>query len=75
MSIAMARTVFEVRVDDATLAALAEMKSAFGVKSTAEVIRKALALARVATQYADSDNSITFLSGPNEERQRVLLSS
>jgi len=71
----MARTIFEVRLDDDALAALVEMKSTFGVKSTAEVIRKALALARVATRHAAPDNSITILSGPNEERQRVLLSS
>ncbi|MGB9154573.1 MAG: hypothetical protein WCD70_15975 [Alphaproteobacteria bacterium] len=37
-------------VDDVTLAAIAEMKKAFGVRTNSQVIRKALALARVAAQ-------------------------
>lgn len=56
----MAQTTFEV--DDATLAAIAELKGKFGVKTNAQVIRKALALARVAAQSANSDNTITLLS-------------
>jgi len=70
----MAQTTFEV--DDATLAALAELKSKFGVKTNAQAIRKALALARVAVQNVAADNSVTFLApGPDGEKQKVMLSA
>ena len=67
----MVQTTFEV--DAATLEALADLKGKFGVKTNAQVIRKALALARVAAQNIGPDNSITLLA-PNDERQKVLLS-
>jgi len=67
----MAQTSFDV--DAATLAAIAELKEKFGVKTNAQVIRKALALARVAAQNADDDNTLTIVA-PNEERKKILLS-
>ncbi|HXE52668.1 MAG TPA: hypothetical protein VN541_06610 [Tepidisphaeraceae bacterium] len=66
----MAQTTFDV--DAATLAAIAELKEKFGVKTNAQVIRKALALARVAAQNADSENALTII-GPNYEHKKVLL--
>ncbi len=66
----MAQTTFEV--DKATLEAIAELKSSFGVKTNAQVIRKALALARVAAQNADSNNTLTIISPQKEERQVLL---
>ena len=54
----MAVTSFEV--DERTAALLAELQKTFGVKTNAAVLRKALALANVASQYADSDNTITI---------------
>ena len=66
----MAQTSFEV--DSATLAAIAELKDRFGVKTNAQVIRKALALARVAAQNADSDNALTIV-GPNSQQKKILL--
>jgi hypothetical protein len=66
----MAQTSFEV--DAATLAAIAELKDRFGVKTNAQVIRKALALARVAAQNADSDNALTIVA-PNSEHKKILL--
>jgi hypothetical protein len=68
---AMTQTTFEV--DDATLAALTDLKKKFGVKTNAQVIRKALALARVAAQNVGEDNTITILS-PDQHKQKVLLS-
>ena len=66
----MAQTSFEV--DAATLDAIAELKGKFGVKTNAQVIRKALALARVAAQNTGEDNSLTIIA-PNKERKKVLL--
>ena len=66
----MAQTTFEV--DPATLATIADLKERFGVRTNAQVIRKALALARVAAQSADADNTITILAR-NEERTKILL--
>lgn len=66
----MAQTTFEV--DAATLSAIAELKEKFGVKTNAQVIRKALALARVAAQNADSENALTIIS-PRDGQKKVLL--
>jgi hypothetical protein len=66
----MLQATFEV--DQATLDAIAEFKEAFGVKTNAGVIRKALALARVAARHADGDKTLTILS-PNREEIHVLL--
>jgi ribosomal protein L7/L12 len=66
----MAQTTFEV--DAATLAAIAELKQKFGVKTNAQVIRKALALARVAAQNADEENALTIVS-PHDGQKKVLL--
>jgi hypothetical protein len=54
----MATTSFEV--DEHTAEALAELQKVFGVKTNAAVIRKALALANVAAQHANSDRTITL---------------
>jgi hypothetical protein len=56
----MAVTSFEV--DERTAVLLAELQKTFGVKTNAAVIRKALALANVASQHAGSDNTITITS-------------
>jgi hypothetical protein len=45
------RTTFQV--DETTLNALSELKETFGVRTNAQVIRKALAFARIAAQNAD----------------------
>jgi hypothetical protein len=66
----MAQTTFEV--DAATLKAISELKEKFGVKTNAQVIRKALALARVAAQNTDEDNAITIVSADGQKK--VLLS-
>jgi hypothetical protein len=68
----MAQTTFEV--DKATLDAIAELKERFGVKTNAQVIRKALALARVAAENADSHNTLTIISPDDGQKQKVLLS-
>jgi hypothetical protein len=54
----MAVTSFEV--DERTAKLIEELRHTFGVKTNAAVIRKALALANVASQHANSDNTITI---------------
>jgi hypothetical protein len=63
----MAQTSFVA--DSATLDAIAELKDRFGVKTNAQVLRKALALARVAAQNADDQNTLTILSPDGREKK------
>lgn len=66
----MAQTTFAV--DDDILKALAELKVEFGVKTNAQVIRKAIALARIAVRNADSDRELTIVS-PDQQIKKVML--
>jgi ribosomal protein L7/L12 len=66
----MAQTSFDV--DSATLGAIAELKETFGVKTNAQVLRKALALARVAARNADDQNTLTIVS-PRDGEKKILL--
>jgi hypothetical protein len=56
--VAMAVTSFAV--DERTAALIARLRETFGVNTNAAVIRKALALANVASQQANADNTITI---------------
>ena len=67
----MAVTSFEV--DERTAALLAQLQRTFGVKTNAAVIRKALALANVASQHAGSDNTITITSDDGKPPVKVSL--
>jgi hypothetical protein len=67
----MAVTSFEV--DERTAALLTELQKKFGVRTNAAVIRKALALANVAAEHADSDNTITIAPSEGKRAVKVLL--
>jgi hypothetical protein len=67
----VAVTSFEV--DERTAALLAQLQRTFGVKTNAAVIRKALALANVASQHAGSDNTITITSDDGKPPVKVSL--
>ncbi len=67
----MAVTSFEV--DDRTLALIARLRETFGVKTNAAVIRKALALANIASQHADADHTITIASADGKPPVKVSL--
>jgi len=54
----VAVTSFEV--DERTAEFIAQLRDTFGVKTNAAVIRKALALAKIASQHANSDHTITI---------------
>jgi hypothetical protein len=67
----MAVTSFEV--DERTAALLTQLQKKFGVKTNAAVIRKALALANVAAEHADSDIAITIAPSEGKPAVKVLL--
>jgi hypothetical protein len=50
-----------------------QLQETFGLKTNAAVLRKALALANVASQYADTDHTITITSPNGEPPVKVSL--
>jgi hypothetical protein len=67
----MAVTSFDVNERTADL--LAHLQATFGVKTNAAVIRRALALANVASRYADSDHTITLAPSEGKPAVKVYL--
>jgi hypothetical protein len=67
----MAVTSFEV--DERTVELIARLRETFGVKTNAAVLRKALALANVASQHAGSDHTITISSDNGKPPVKVSL--
>jgi hypothetical protein len=66
------QTSFEI--DDKTANALETLKSVYGVSSNAAVLKRALAIALVASKQADPDHNIHFLrkAEDGEETEVVL---
>jgi hypothetical protein len=60
------------KVNAKTLAEIEKLKKEFNVDSSAAVLRRALALARVATENSDEDNTFTFIDR-KKEKQKLLL--
>ncbi len=69
----MAQTSFEL--DEGTAKAIEDLKKEFGVKTSAGVIRKAIALARIAVEEKNkADNTITLASSePGRHPVKVSL--
>jgi|GEM_PF-1982997 len=67
----MAVTSFEV--DERTAAFIAQLRQTFGVNTNAAVIRKALALASIASQHADDDHTITIAPGGGKSAVKISL--
>ncbi|MFQ5973702.1 MAG: ribbon-helix-helix protein, CopG family [Alphaproteobacteria bacterium] len=59
-------------VNEQTQEAIEELKKELNVSSTAAVLRRALALTRVATQNAGDDHTLTIID-KNNEKQKILL--
>jgi hypothetical protein len=58
----MANVQTSFQLDPGTAEAIDELKGVFGVSSNTAVIRKAIALARVAARNSDTgDNTVTLL--------------
>ena len=53
---------------------LADLQKTFGVRTNAAVIRKALALANVASQHAGADNTITIAPSEDGTKPAVKVS-
>jgi hypothetical protein len=66
------RLVTSFEVDENTAELLARLQKPFGVKTNAEVIRKALALANIASQHAGADNTIT-IAGDGQSPVKISL--
>lgn len=58
-------------IDAETAKVLNELKDSFGVKTNSAVIRRALALARVATKDS-ADDTVVFLDKDNNKKHVVI---
>lgn len=66
----MAQTSFQL--DDGTAKAIDELKGVFGVTTSTGVIRRAIALARIATRMSGDTGEVTMLD-QNQQPTRVLF--
>jgi hypothetical protein len=67
----MAQTSFEI--DEKTANALDTLKEVYGVSSNAAVLKRALAIALIASKQADDDHNIHFVKKDGEEEREVVL--
>lgn len=67
----MAQTTLDM--DARTLQLLADLKLKFNVRTNAQVIRRALAIARIAAANAD-DSSIVTIVNPEGESTKYVIS-
>ncbi|MGH6819211.1 MAG: hypothetical protein ACREC1_10635 [Methylovirgula sp.] len=65
----MAQTSFQL--DPGTAQAIDELKGVFGVTTSTAVIRKAIALARVASRNAAEDGTMTLVK-PNGDKVNII---
>jgi hypothetical protein len=68
----MSGTTTSFQVDKETLEEIEKLKVLLNARDSAEVIRKALALAKIAAANTSDDNVLTILS-PNDVRKQVKL--
>jgi hypothetical protein len=59
-------------VDKETLASIEALKSTFGTTDSAQVVRKALGLAKLAAENADEGHSLVIVA-PDGTRKRIRL--
>ena len=67
----MAQTSFEI--DDKTALALENLKKVYGVSSNAAVLKRALALALIASKYGDDDFNLHLLSKDDGKEREVVI--
>lgn len=67
----MAQTSFDI--DAKTAEALERLKEIYGVGSNAAVMKRALALALVASRYADEDNNLHLLSRQEGTEREIVI--
>ena len=61
------------QVDPGTAEAIDELKGVFGVTSNTAVIRKAIALARVAARNSDADDKTVTLIDKGGDKLKISL--
>ncbi|MGI9168766.1 MAG: hypothetical protein ACR2FH_01130 [Caulobacteraceae bacterium] len=69
----MAQTSFQL--DEGTATAIADLKGVFGVTTSTAVIRRAVALARVASRTASPEDKTITLTDPKWETVKAFLAS
>ncbi len=67
----MPQTSFQL--DEGTAKAIEELKSVFGVSTSTGVIRRAVALARVAARLKDSSDDTVTIVSPDQTTTKVML--
>lgn len=67
----MAQTSFQI--DEKTSEILEGLKRVYGVQSNAGVLKRALAIALIASKHADEDNNIHLLSRKSGEEREVIV--
>lgn len=68
-----ASTQTSIQLDPGTAQAIEELKTVFGVKTNAAVIRKAIALSRVAAQNSNTKEHTITLQDQNGNPIKVSL--
>lgn len=64
-----------IQYDEDTDELLEDLKKFFGVKTKVAVIRRALAIARAAKRYADSDRTVRISRPRSEEGENFMIGS
>jgi hypothetical protein len=64
-------TSFEI--DPNTAETLENLKRIYGVNSNAAVLRRALAIALIASKHVDDDNNILFIRRDGDSDKEVLV--
>lgn len=67
----MAQTSFQL--DEGTAKAIEELKGVFGVNTSTAVIRRAIALARIASRSRDTTDDTVTIVGPDKIPTKVVL--
>ena len=67
----MAQTSFEI--DPKMAEAIDRLKEVYGVGSNAAVLKRALALALVASRYADEDSNLHLLSRKEGAEREIVI--
>ncbi len=69
----MAKPQTSFEIDEKTAEALERLKVVYGVTSNAAVLKRALAIALVASKQADEDNNIHFIAKSDDGVQREVV--
>lgn len=69
----MVKPTQSFELDIGTAKAIEELKEVFGVKSNEDVIRKAIALSRIAARNSNQDDHTVTLQSPDDKQVKISL--